>query len=60
MSPQYASEAQRRKFHELAAEGKISAKVVREYDDASKGKTLPERVHGPEEAIHATMAALNS
>jgi hypothetical protein len=41
----YASDAQRRFFH--ANEGKkkgITKKVVEEYDQASKGKDLPERV----------------
>lgn len=40
----YKSIAQARKFHELLAQGKISEKVVKEYDRASKGKKLPMRV----------------
>lgn len=38
----YKSEAQRRFFH--ANEGKIGKKVVKEFDAASKGKELVERV----------------
>lgn len=40
----YKSEAQRKKFHALAEEGKISKKTVAEFDKASKGKKLPERI----------------
>lgn len=40
----YKSDAQRRKFHALLEEGKISPKTVKEFDQASKGKKLPERV----------------
>lgn len=40
----YASDAQRKKFHVLLKEGKISKKTVDEFDAASKGKDLPERV----------------
>lgn len=40
----YKSEKQRKKFHELLAQGKISPEVVREYDDASKGLKLPRKV----------------
>lgn len=40
----YKSEAQRRKFHALLAKGEISASTVKEWDRASKGKKLPERV----------------
>lgn len=40
----YKSDAQRRKFHALEAEGKLSPSVVKEYDKASKGKKLPEKV----------------
>lgn len=42
----YKSDAQRRKFHALAKEGKISQDTVSEYDKASKGMKLPERI-GP-------------
>ena len=34
----------RRKFHVLESEGKISHATVAEFDKASKGKKLPERV----------------
>lgn len=40
----YKSDAQRRLFHHLAAQGKIPMAKVREYDVASKGKKLPEYV----------------
>lgn len=40
----YVSDAQRRKFHAMEQRGEISHKVVAEYDRASKGKKLPERV----------------
>lgn len=40
----YKSEAQRRKFHAMERRGEISHKTVREFDRASKGKKLPERV----------------
>ena len=47
----YASDAQRRLFHAKEARGEISKKVVDEYDRASKGKKLPERV-GKFDRIH--------
>lgn len=40
----YKSDAQRRKFHAMLNRGEISAKTVHEFDTASKGKNLPERV----------------
>lgn len=40
----YKSEAQRAKFHALLKEGKIDKKIVEEFDHASKGEKLPERV----------------
>jgi hypothetical protein len=40
----YKSQAQRRLFHWLAGQGKLSPKTVHEYDVASKGKKLPEHV----------------
>ncbi len=39
----YASDAQRKKFHVLEAEGKISPATVDEFDQASKGMKLPRR-----------------
>lgn len=39
----YKSEAQRKYFHVAEKEGKISPEVVHEWDEASKGKKLPER-----------------
>jgi hypothetical protein len=38
----YKSDAQRRKFHVLEREGRISSATVREFDRASKGMKLPE------------------
>ena len=43
MAP-YKSEAQRKKFHALLKEGKIKQATVDEFDKASKGKKLPEKV----------------
>jgi len=40
----YKSAAQRRKFHAMLRRGEISEKVVKEFDRASKGKKLPEKV----------------
>lgn len=40
----YRSEAQRRKFHELLAQGKISPEIVMKWDKESEGLELPERV----------------
>lgn len=49
----YASEAQRRKFHAMADRGEVSKKTVAEYDRASKGKSLPERVGEPDTKAYA-------
>ena len=40
----FRSRAQRRKFLQLLREGKISEATFREWERASKGKKLPERV----------------
>ena len=40
----YKSEKQRKKFHAMLKRGEISKEVVDEFDRASKGKKLPERV----------------
>lgn len=40
----YKSQAQRRKFHAMEARGEISPTTVKEFDRASKGKKLPEKV----------------
>lgn len=40
----YKSEAQRKKLHVLANQGKIPQTTVAEFDKASKGVSLPERV----------------
>ncbi len=46
----YKSDAQRRKFHAMLGQGQIGKAVVAEFDRASKGKKLPERV-GPKKAM---------
>ena len=40
----YKSKAQERLFHAKEERGEISAEVVKEFDKASKGKKLPEKV----------------
>lgn len=40
----YSSDAQRRKFHAMLARGEIKKSTVDEFDEASKGMNLPERV----------------
>lgn len=40
----YKSDAQRKKFHAMSERGEISKKTVEEFDAASKGMDLPERV----------------
>lgn len=40
----YKSKAQRAKFHVLEKQGKINPATVAEFDRASKGKKLPQRV----------------
>lgn len=40
----YKSDAQRRKFHAMLERGEIKKSTVDEFDKASKGKKLPERV----------------
>ncbi len=40
----YKSKAQAAKFHVLEKQGKISHKVVEEWDQASEGTKLPERI----------------
>jgi hypothetical protein len=40
----YKSDAQRRFFHAQLGKGSIDAKTVAEWDKASKGLKLPERV----------------
>lgn len=41
----YKSEAQRRYFHHNAEKLKTQGVDPKEWDDASKGKKLPDRVH---------------
>ena len=40
----YVSNAQRGKFHAMEERGEINPKVVKEFDQASKGKKLPEHI----------------
>ena len=40
----YKSVKQAHKFHQLLKEGKISAKIVREYDKATDFSRLPQKV----------------
>jgi hypothetical protein len=40
----YKSQAQQAKFHQLLKEGKISKKVVKEWDKESKGLKLPKKL----------------
>jgi hypothetical protein len=40
----YKSDAQRKKFHAMEKRGEISPETVNEFDQASKGKKLPEHV----------------
>lgn len=43
MAP-YKSDAQRKKFHVLYSQGRISKQTLDEFDKASKGLKLPERI----------------
>lgn len=47
----YVSDAQRRKFHVLEKEGKISHATVAEFDAASKGLKLPSRIDKPKNVV---------
>jgi hypothetical protein len=40
----YVSESQRKKFHILEKQGKISHRTVKEFDSSSRGLKLPERI----------------
>lgn len=40
----FKSKAQKRKFYAMAESGEIPKKTVKEYEDATKGKKLPEKV----------------
>lgn len=55
MSP-YKSDAQRRKFHAMLERHEISKKTVDEFDRASKGKRLPEKVKRRPRARHSGKA----
>ncbi len=43
----FKSEAQRKKLYELLKAGKISQGVIDEFEKASQGKKLPDRVPRP-------------
>ena len=49
--PPYKSDAQRRYFHYAEKAGKIKPSVVKEFDQASKGKKLPEHVKAKKRAL---------
>ena len=51
----YASESQRRKFHIMEKQGKISARTVAEWDKASKGKKLLKYVKGSKSEPHGML-----
>ncbi len=53
----YRSEAQRGKFHAMKERGEISPATVKEWDKASKGKKLPEKVKkvDPKTALRPTL-----
>ena len=53
----YKSEAQRRLFHWLESQGKLSHAKVREYDKATKGKELPEYVKAKRKAFGGEVEA---
>jgi len=55
----YKSDAQRKKFHALLERGEISKKTVDEFDKASKGLKLPERVTPKKSTHQATTSILN-
>ena len=40
----YKSRAQQRLFHHLVSQGKLAPEVAKEYDEASKGKKIPQYV----------------
>ena len=42
----YKSRSQQRLFHAMEARGEMDPATVKEYDKASKGKKLPEKVKG--------------
>ena len=48
----YKSDAQRRLFHAKQERGEISPKVVKEFDKASNGMKLPEKVGGKDHLKH--------
>jgi len=47
----FKSEAQRRRLHQLADEGKFDKDKLKEFDEASKGMKLPERIGKPRRKV---------
>jgi hypothetical protein len=56
----YKSEAQRKKFEELAKDGKISPDKKAEWDAASHGLKLPERVAPKKQKTISTLKELKA
>lgn len=56
----FKSKAQRRKFYAMANRGEISHKKVEEWESATHGKKLPERVKKAVEAVAIKMTAPSS
>lgn len=51
----YKSDAQRKFFHAAEDRGEISSKTVHEFDEASQGKKLPEKVGVGHAHMHQKM-----
>ena len=51
----YKSDSQRRFFHAAEARGDMSHSTVQEFDEASKGKKLPEKVGVGHARMHQKM-----
>lgn len=58
----YKSDSQRRYFHAAEARGEISPSVVHDFDQASKGKKLPEKVRKkkPHGSLHEYLKKHNT
>ena len=44
MTPPFKSESQRKKFHQLKKQGKMSQATIDRWEKETKSKNLPERV----------------
>lgn len=55
----YKSQAQERYFHAAEARGEIKPSVVNEFDKASKGMKLPEKIDGKEHMKHIAESRAN-